>query len=184
MGNDNQERPPGISPAGLWIVSLIAVFVTAGVMLWLCYYHDGMNSRDTWWRYTFMRPMNGIAQASSGNPIGLMSESWGWALMSGAAIMFVLAFLRFKISGWPLHPLGFILGVSKTGAVFWFSIMLGWGARVLVMRYGAVALYRTLAPVAVGMICGEAGCSAMTLLLQLVMQACGHPFTNAPRFMP
>jgi len=184
LGNDGQHRPPGISPAGLWTISLIGAFVTAAVMLWLCYHHDGMNARDSWWRYTFLRPMHAIARADSGNPIGLMSEAWEWSLAVGAAILFALAFLRFKVAGWPLHPLGFILGVSKTGAVFWFSIMLGWGARVLVMRYGAVALYRTLVPAAVGMICGEAGCSAMTLLLQLIMQACGHPFTNAPIFMP
>ena len=50
----------------------------------------------------------------------------------------------------------------------WFSFFLGWLFKMLVMRYGAVKLYNTLKPAAMGLIASEAVVAGIFLIIGLI----------------
>src|SRR5690606_14537567 len=54
----------------------------------------------------------------------------------GATITAALSTLRLRFASWPLHPVGYLLVFSYPLRRIWFSIMLGWLAKVVLVRFG------------------------------------------------
>jgi len=71
----------------------------------------------------------------------------------GAAAMAVLEILHYKYLWWPFHPLGF--PVSAAFGQMWFSLLIAFAVKSLVLKYGGPALYRRTVPFFLGMILGE-----------------------------
>jgi hypothetical protein len=101
----------------------------------------------------------------------------------GASVTSVLSFLRLRFVGWPLHPVGFLLVYSYPIANMWFSVMVGWLAKVLIVRFGGATLYRGARPFFVGIIVGEVGAAAFWLVVSLVLNAMGMSYV-AIRLLP
>lgn len=94
--------------------------------------------------------------------IGTMAEdatprpNWGEiiAVGIGAGITLGLFFLRNLGINIPLHPVGYLL----TGGCLdqlWPPILLAWLSKLLVLRYGGLALYRRVLPFFFGLILGQ-----------------------------
>ena len=76
-------------------------------------------------------------------------------VLAGAAVTVALGVLRLRFWWWPLHPVGY-LASTTWGAQWWFiPFFIGWAAKVLVIRYGGLRLYRATVPLAAGMIVGD-----------------------------
>ena len=58
----------------------------------------------------------------------------------------------------------------------WVSIFLGWLAKILILRYGGVRLYRAARPVFLGLIVGEVLAAAYWIIDPAVRVALGKPY--------
>ena len=74
----------------------------------------------------------------------------------GAVAMAVLTVIRYRLPGWPLHPIGLALqgsyGLTKT----WMSIFFAWAIKGALMRIGGQAPYERGKPFFVGLIAAQA----------------------------
>jgi hypothetical protein len=102
---------------------------------------------------------------------------------TGAVVMGVLSVLRRVSMHWPLHPIGYLLMYSPAVTRIWFSILLGWMCKALIVRFGGVEMFRRAAYFFMGLILGEAGASAFWLMASLVLNTMGQPYYPI-RLMP
>ncbi len=88
---------------------------------------------------------------SAGEPVG---ANWGhvWA---GAGMVAALMAGRMLWVGFPFHPVGLLLMNSWPLQVFWFSIMLGWGIKQVLLHYGGAPVFRRARVFFIGLIVGE-----------------------------
>ena len=117
-------------------------------------------------------PTNTIAvrlvQHAHGN---FAPSSWNPAVHigAGAAIAAVLLVLSLRMPSWPLVPAGYILATTPFIGWVWYSAMLGWLIKVLVLRFGGPRMFQQAKPLFIGLIVGEAFAAAMWLLINLVL---------------
>jgi hypothetical protein len=96
-----------------------------------------------------------------------------WYVGGSMSITGLLAFLQFRYSGWPLHPIGLLMMHSFAVRRIWFSIFLGWAAKSLLLRLGGVPLYRSGMQLFTGCIVGEICCAGAIVVLSVILQLCG-----------
>lgn len=96
------------------------------------------------------------------NPMAWVNLSAGLAAFWGL----MLAYTRFV--GFPLHPAGFIFAAGYPMQCFWFSYLLAWLLKSLIMRYGGQKLYQRLRPLAFGLILGDALNGAVWIIIGLI----------------
>ena len=85
-------------------------------------------------------------------------------------------------SSWRLS--GFLASMSYATRLAWFSFVLAWLAKSVVLRYGGVGTYQRLKPAALGLIAGEAAIGGAFLVASLVLRLCGIDLGPCPRFLP
>jgi len=100
---------------------------------------ETLESLSAWERITSIRP-NGVCTI---------------ALVAGLGLVLICAAGRLRFSGWPLHPLLFVLWTTWHARHFAFTFLLGWGIKYAIMRYGGTGLYGRVKPVMFGLIAGE-----------------------------
>jgi hypothetical protein len=86
-------------------------------------------------------------------PGGMDTDRLG-AVGFGALATFILSATRQWFLRSPLHPAGFVYA-SGLGGLLWGSALVGWGIKILVVRYGGARTYRGLRPFFFGLILGE-----------------------------
>ena len=94
----------------------------------------------------------------------------------GAGVTAALAFLRLRFEAWPLHPIGFLLVYTYPIHKIWFSLMLGWFAKALIVKFGGPPLMRSARPVFLGLIFGETAAAAFWLTASLARVSLGLPY--------
>jgi len=88
---------------------------------------------------------------------------------AGAAMVFLLAWLRSRWLWWPFHPVGYALSGTFTPQWLWCPLFLAWFAKSLILRYGGMRLYRRGIPFAVGLILGDYLVTAAWALAGMIM---------------
>ena len=83
-----------------------------------------------------------------------MSSRQGFMLL-GAFLVFLVVGIRRIWMGFLFHPLGIVVGASWPIFSVWGSLMLGWLAKFLVLRYGGAGLYTKLKSLALGIAIGD-----------------------------
>src|SRR5205823_4590063 len=63
-------------------------------------------------------------------------------VLTGIGITWLLAGLRTRFLGFPLHPVGYVLCSTYTVRAFFVPFLLAWTAKVLVERFGGSKGYR------------------------------------------
>lgn len=102
---------------------------------------------------------------------------------TGFGLTGMLAYLRLRFVAWPFHPIGFLLSTTYPIGMIWFSIMIGWMVKVLIVRFGGTDLYRAVRPMFIGMIIGEAGAAAFWLVVSLILVSTGQSY-EAIKLLP
>jgi len=97
----------------------------------------------------------------------------------GAVVMAALTLVRYRITGWPIHPIGLALqgsyGLTKT----WMSIFMAWGIKGILMRIGGQALYERGKPFFVGLITAQAVSTAIVFVVDwFFFEGRGHNVHN------
>jgi len=83
----------------------------------------------------------------------------------GFGITAVLEVASLRWAAWPLLPVGFVACHGAFMGNAWFSILIGWLAKVLIVRFGGASLFQRAKPVFVGLIFGEALAAAVWLIV-------------------
>ena len=78
-----------------------------------------------------------------------------YSALFGAGFMVFLLFMRYRFLWWPLHPLGYICGVTWAPFHLWFSVLAGWIIKVSILKFGGFGAYRRYIPFFLGLIIGE-----------------------------
>ena len=73
----------------------------------------------------------------------------------GMAIVVVLHVLRTRFFWWPLHPAGYPLAVSFAIDYFWFTFLISWTVKAIILRVGQVRGYQRSIPFFFGLILGD-----------------------------
>ncbi len=103
-------------------------------------------------------------------------------ILGGAAFTLLLTVLHHQFPRFPLHPLGFTLADSLVIRKIWFSIFLGWLAKVIVLRYGGHRIYQAWRPTFIGLTVGELMAAAFWLTIDGIF---GQKFHDVfPGFPP
>lgn len=105
------------------------------------------------------------------------------AIGIGAAVTGALQLASWRWSAWPLLPVGYLVAPVFQTRLVWFSLFLGWSAKMLIVRFGGHTIYRQARPVFVGMIFGEIVAAAFWLVITLVlawMHVDYHPIQLLP----
>jgi hypothetical protein len=176
------RRSTGVKIIGLLLGSLLLGYVVSfGSMLWMEYTfeqarnetHEPVNywgSRDNP-QQQVMDPTVSYAQGQY-----QVTHSVAGHLGFGFVFTSLLAFLRLRYPWWPLHPVGFLMVPTFGAAHLWFSIMLGWLARALILRFGGAKFYLDAKPFFIGLIVGESIAAGGWLIVGIVLSAMGVPY--------
>ena len=88
--------------------------------------------------------------------------------MIGAMAVIACSFLRFRFSWWHLHPVLFLVwGTYGMSEVFW-SFLIGWMVKALVVRFGGGRVYQNLKPLFIGFIVGELASGGLSITIGFV----------------
>jgi len=90
-----------------------------------------------------------------------------WAYFFGAAVTFLLVFLRARYLWWPLHPAGFVVSNSFALQRLWLPIFVSWALKCLILRYGGLKGYRAALPFFIGLVFGEFSAGLFRTILDL-----------------
>ena len=121
------------------IVAAVAAGLAATVLftLWICY-HRGAATTGSWlFKGARWVPYSYIVRAIRSRP------GFEWPKLAcagvGGAMMFVLTLLHHRLSWWPLHPIGLVVGVIFKVRWCFLPFLLGWLCKVVVLRVGGAA---------------------------------------------
>jgi hypothetical protein len=78
-----------------------------------------------------------------------------WAILVGFAMCVGLFAIRIRWVGFPLHPVGFAVSSSWSMDQVWLSLLIAWCAKMMIVRYGGLKLYRKVVPFFLGLILGD-----------------------------
>ncbi len=86
----------------------------------------------------------------------------------GALVMALFTFLRYRLSWWPLHPVGFAIMETQAVRGTIFTIFLVWLCKLLILRIGGIALYRKGQPLFLGILVGFITGVALSALVDTI----------------
>jgi hypothetical protein len=101
----------------------------------------------------------------------------------GAGTLLALQLLTMRFAGWPFVPIGFIVATSPFGGWIWFSALIGWLAKSLIVRFGGAGLMDRMRPLFIGMILGSVLAVGFWTIFNLVRLALHLPYLPL-RFLP
>ncbi len=101
----------------------------------------------------------------------------------GLGVAAVLQGLTWRYTAWPFTPVGYLVSGSQFINQVWFSVMLGWLAKVLILRFGGASMFKAARPLFIGMIVGEALAAGIWALVNLVLANMGLDYFPV-RFLP
>ena len=148
---------------------LLGLLSAALYTVWLCYQEGGTTFR-TWSLVGAPRGMyNGMVSAlteTSERTVTDPAKIVVWIL--GGATAMVATLLQTRLPWWPFHPLGLWLMSSGYVRLYALDIFLVWLAKLLILRFGGIGLYRRAKPICYGLIVGYAFAVGCSFLVDLI----------------
>jgi len=135
------------------IATIVAVPVSYWAMLDAGYTHGGV-AINTYRFVSLARAPGQFMDRLAASP--LKQPDWlSLALVSyGAGKLLALSLMRVNYLWWPLHPVGYAMSYIVYVAREWLSILIGWAAQTVLLRYGGHAAFRKYRPLFLGLILG------------------------------
>ena len=159
----------------LWVMLLailIGFVVSSLVVMKLAYAKGGINLNNWYFIGGPQAPYKYIADHLN-NPTGPSKLGW-LCRIAGAAIMFILMLLHNRLIWWPLHPLGFTVGMVWLIDNLWFSIFLAWFIKTLFLRYGGPKVYENGKPFFFGLILGQYSVAVVWFIINFFTHTNGN----------
>jgi Family of unknown function (DUF6785)/Domain of unknown function (DUF6784) len=98
----------------------------------------------------------------------------------GIGVTAALQVLALRSASWPLLPVGYLLCTRWFIGLAWFSLFLGWLAKVLILKYGGASMYQKARPLFIGLIFGEALAAGVWMLISLALAWSGLNYQSVP----
>jgi hypothetical protein len=168
--------------ASVMLLSLVVAFFVGGASMLVCEYNHEItldssaqlvNSMSTYLiprENVFDVVRNFSAAGATGFP---ETHSRPFHVGIGAAATAAVVAGHLGWSGFPLHPIGAVMCYSYALQNTWFSILLGFLAKVLIVRLGGSTLYRSVKPVFLGLILGETLAILAWVVINIVLASLG-----------
>ena len=86
----------------------------------------------------------------------------------GAVVMGLLTLASYRLSWWPLHPLGYMVSPSWIMATLWFPFFVAWVIKTLVIRLGGLQAYDRTRPATYGVILGQIVVAGFWLIIDII----------------
>jgi hypothetical protein len=178
----SHDRRTGPRIMALLLLSLvIGYFVSFASTLWVEYRfawtQDVVAKLPNDWG-SFNNPktqiVDAVVQYSRSNYHPRESPAWNFAF--GFGLVGALAALRLRFAWWPLHPIGFLMIYTYPETHLWLSILIGWLAKSLILRFGGTRMYSDAKPFFLGLIVGESVAAGFWLMLGILLSAMHVPY--------
>ena len=150
----------------LMVFSLLIAIGVAFISSLKFIYYQGASSLEGWVYNWFGRSGLEKAYVATQNPYGPSLSGILSAFLGGTWAAFLL-FMRQQFLWWPFHPIGYIVGVTYAPHHLWFSTLLGWKCKILMLKCFGVGAYRRFQPLFLGLILGEYLMSAFWIFVGL-----------------
>lgn len=154
------------------IVMAVVAAVVAGLAvaipftLWICY-KRGAYTTGTWlFRGAPWVPYSYIVEAIRSKP-GVEWPKLAWAGIGGAE-MFAITLLHHRLSWWPLHPLGLVVGAILKVRWCFLPFFLGWLSKTAVLRIGGAAALGRAKPFFLGAMVGWFAGAGVSIVLDAI----------------
>lgn len=82
-------------------------------------------------------------------------EAQTWFILVGLAYSLFLTLMRGQFLWWPFHPVGLAVSSSWAMGYMWFSLLIAWALKYLILRGSGLDGYRKALPFFLGLILGE-----------------------------
>ena len=143
---------------------LVATVVSCATVIWIAYRRGGGVNLSGWFLIASPAMKFGLLsqQIVSPNP-----RDWSGAAFTsvGALVTLFISYMRVRFTGWPFHPIGYAMGPSWPMIQLWFSIMVGWMMKTLILRYGGMRWFIRARPFFLGLVLGEFVVAGLWLLI-------------------
>lgn len=155
---------------------LLSMIISGEESIRLPYRYGAEMMYDKWaYVNSPQRPLQFLASQLL-NPLKV--NPYAWVNMgAGLTGFWGLMMMYTRFVGFPLHPAGFIFASSYPLQCFWFSYLLAWILKSVVMRYGGQKLYQKMRPLAFGLILGDALNGALWIIIALITR---KPYSVLP----
>jgi hypothetical protein len=100
-------------------------------------------------------------------------------MAAGLIVTLLLIALRSRFFGWPFHPIGYAISGSWSMNLVWLPLLIAWLAKLTVLRYGGLRLYRTALPFFLGLILGDVTMGTLWSLIGLLLGTPTYNFWGA-----
>lgn len=102
-----------------------------------------------------------VANPGGPDPMAMGMTAFGFLFVAG------LELVRFRFPAFPIHPVGYIMGVSYSIDAYWFGLALALGIKVFVQRYYGRNGYEQLRMAALGILLAEFAAEAIWMTITL-----------------
>ena len=156
-------------PRRVFLAMMIAMVAGMAGAIWITmhlnYTRGGANMRIfgvPWMAWNF-------AEYHLKNPLTNKIIMQRWACTGvGAVIMWLLVFLRHRFPWWPIHYVGYVVGDTWVMGRAWWSVFVGWLAKLIIMRFGGAVAYRRYMPIFLGLIFGQLICGGFWMAVDAI----------------
>ena len=139
----------------MFLCMLVGYFVACWASLQLYYTYGAATAHVNPWRIQMGQIPWNLAQAHQQS----LQHYPDWpgieGMVAGALITFLLFYTRSQFTWWPFHPAGYAIGNTFITDLLWCPFLVGWLAKVLILRYGGMQSYRRALPFFIGLILGD-----------------------------
>ncbi len=116
---------------------------------------------------------NAASLLTGADPKQFGPANW-FFLALGALLTFLMMLARSRFLWFPLHPIGYLVSLTYPMNQLWFSIFLGWVAKVTITRFGGSDTYRKTVPLFLGFALGDVLMMLAWLVIDGLMGKTGH----------
>ena len=103
----------------------------------------------------------------------------GWLFRRiGGLVEGLLIWAQHRWFWWPFHPVGFAIAVGWLTSQIWFSALIAWILKAIIVRFGGVNLFQNLKPFFLGLILGEVSVSGFWGIIYPLTIERGRWLTN------
>jgi hypothetical protein len=131
------------------------IVVSFATIIYMAYNMPGGGIGLSLWRYVGVPQepfqITGQFLMNKGGPVTMKVLFMG----VGGLIMAGLQALRTRFLWWPLHPLGYPMAGTFAMRNMWFSTMVAWAIKSVMLRYGGIPAYEKSRPFFLGLILGD-----------------------------
>jgi len=155
------------------LAAFVALALTVPYTLWLCYRRGAYTTGSWLFKWAPRVPYDYVVKAVRSRP-GVEWPKLAWGAVGGAE-MLVLTALYYRLSWWPLHPLGLVAGVVYKVRWSFLPVFVGWLCKEVVLRIGGLPALKRAKPFFLGAMAGWfAGAGVSIVVDWLFFYGHGH----------